>query len=347
MPRSIWNGSLSFGLVNVPVELYSATTDKTIHFNQFEDGTSDRIRYKRVNERTGDEVDFAHIVKGYDLGGGDYVLLSQEELEAVEPGRSRTIDVTDFVDQVEIDPILYRKAYYLAPKDASAAKAYRLLQEAMAASGKVGIAMFVMRAKQYLVTIRPEADVLALETMYFADEVLAPDDIKGLPVEADFTDRELKAAQLLIESMASDWDPERYQDTYRQQVEALVEAKRQGEEIVTEVHQAQPTKVVNLLDALNASVAAARGRRPSAPADGDEPAPAPAVAAPTDRSPGRRRAGPKATPRAVEAAKGLSKSDLYDRATELGVAGRSKMSRQELEAAVAAASAPQRRRRAS
>jgi DNA end-binding protein Ku len=334
MPRSIWNGSLSFGLVNVPVELYSATSDKTIHFNQFEEGTSDRIRYKRTNERTGEEVDFAHIVKGYDLGGGDYVLLSQDELEAVEPGRSRTIDVTDFVDQAEIDPICYRKAYYLAPKDDSAAKAYRLLQEAMAASGKVGIAMFVMRAKQYLVTIRPEADVLALETMYFADEVLVPDDIKGLPAEAEFTDRELQAARLLIESMASDWDHQRYQDTYRQQVEELVEAKRQGEEIVTEVHAPQATKVVNLLDALNASVAAARGRREGA----DAPAPV--------ARPGGRSKAPSTAP-STAPAKGLSKSDLYDRATELGIAGRSKMSRPELEAAVAAASAPQRRRRAS
>ncbi|MHB1583787.1 MAG: non-homologous end joining protein Ku, partial [Acidimicrobiales bacterium] len=265
MARAIWSGTLSFGLVSVPVELYSATVDRTIHFNQFEAGTSDRIRNKRVNERTGEEVDYADIVKGYDLGGGDYVLLSPEELEAVEPGRSRTIEVLDFVDSDQIDPIYYRKAYYLVPKGEAAARAYALLRRAMLESQRVGVAMFVMRAKQYLVAIRPEEELLALETMFFADEIVDPrQEIAGLPVPAaEFKPRELEAAKLLIDSMAAEWEPQAYRDTYREAVQAMVERKRHGEEIVTESTAEEPAPVVDLLEALSASVAAARARQKS------------------------------------------------------------------------------------
>ena len=207
MARTIWKGALSFGLVNVPVGLYPATQDKTIHFNQFEVGTSDRIRYKKVNERTGEEVRADKIVKGVDLGGGEYVLLTDDELAAAEPEKSRYIEITDFVDLDAIDPVYFRATYYLAPEGEAAGKAYALLHKAMREAGKVAIATFVMRNREYLVAIRPEGEVIALETMYFADEVRSPS--KELPdlahAEAP-SDREIKMAQLLIDSMEDSWD---------------------------------------------------------------------------------------------------------------------------------------------
>jgi DNA end-binding protein Ku len=170
MARTIWKGSLSFGLVNVPIGVYPATQDKSIHFNQFERGTSDRIRYKKVNERTGKEVESGNIVKGVDLGAGEYVILSEDELAAAEPERSRYIEITDFVSLNEIDPVYFNTTYYLAPEGETAGKAYALLRQAMQDSGKVAIATFVMRNKEYLVAIRPEADVLALETMSMSSQ---------------------------------------------------------------------------------------------------------------------------------------------------------------------------------
>ncbi|MHB8328038.1 MAG: non-homologous end joining protein Ku [Acidimicrobiales bacterium] len=328
MARAIWAGSLSFGLVNVPVELYSATEDKTIHFNQLQAGTSDRVRNKRVNERTGDEVDYNEIVKGYDLGGGDYVVVTPEELEAVEPGRTRNVEITDFIDIDAIDPVYYQKTYYLAPKGEQAHRAYALLRKAMEESGKVAIATLVMRGKQYLVAIRPEARVLTLETMYFADEVRDPTkEVSGLPVEEHFTSREVGTAKMLIESMASAWDPERYEDTYRRRVEELIERKRRGEEVVTESARAEPTPVVELMAALQASVDAARDRAPKS--------------TPTT---GRSTAVQAGTGEELST---LSKAALYDRATELDIPGRSKMSRLELARAVAAAAPGSRRRKAS
>ena len=232
VPRTIWKGALSFGLVNIPVGLYPATSDKSIHFNQFEEGTSDRIRYKKVNERTGEEVPQDRIVRGFDLGGGEYVILSEEELESAEPKKSRQIEISDFVGLADIDPVFFRSSYYLAPEGAGADKAYALLRQAMAEAGRVAIATLVMRNKEYLVAIRPDDDALALHTMYFSDEVRAPGRDLELPETGDVTERELSMAQLLIESMESDWDPERFHDTHRAKVEALIEEKRSGHEIV-------------------------------------------------------------------------------------------------------------------
>ena len=226
--RTIWKGALSFGLVNIPVGLYPATSDKSIHFNQFEEGTSDRIRYKKVNERTGEEVPNDRIERGFDLGGGEYVILTDEELESAEPKKSRQIEISDFVGLVDIDPVFFRSSYYLAPEGEGADKAYALLRRAMADAGRIGIATLVMRNKEYLVAIRPEDDALALHTMYFSDEVRSPGkELPELPENGEVTDRELSMAQLLIESMESDWDPERFHDTHREKVEALIEEKRQ------------------------------------------------------------------------------------------------------------------------
>jgi DNA end-binding protein Ku len=258
MARAIWKGSLSFGLVNVPVGLYPATSDKAVHFNQFEEGTSDRIRYKKVNERTGQEVESSHIVKGVDLGGGEFVIVTDEELAAAEPERSRYIEITDFVGLEEIDPVYFRTTYYLAPEGDAAGRAYALLRQAMRESGKVAIASFVMRNKEYLVAIRPEADVIALETLYFADEVRSPEkELPNLPDMEDPSDREIKMAELLIESMEGTWDPTHYRDTHRQKIEALVEEKRQGKEIVAAT-SAPTAKVVDLMEALNASIKASK-----------------------------------------------------------------------------------------
>jgi DNA end-binding protein Ku len=270
MPRSIWKGALNFGLVNVPVGVYTATQDKTIHFNQFEEGTSDRIRYKKINERTGEEVPAGRIVKGYDLGGGEYVLLSDEELETAEPQKSRLIEITDFVDLEQIDPVYYRSTYYLAPEGEAANKAYALLRQVMRNANKVAIGTVVMRNKEYPVTIRPDDDVLKLETMYFADEIRSPStELPELPSSSELSDREVSMAELLLASMESEWDPDKYHDTHRQKVEALIEAKRTGNEIVTGTEEAPAsTKVVDLMEVLSASIDSVKSHRTTKPAAG-------------------------------------------------------------------------------
>lgn len=342
MARAIWTGTLSFGLVNLPVGLFPAVTDRTIRFNQFQAGTSDRVRQKRVNERTGEEVEYTDVVKGYDLGGGEYVIVTPEELESVEPGRSRTIEISDFVNLEDIDPIYYKAAYYLSPHGEGSERAYALLRRAMEESGKVAIATMVLRTKEHLVAVRPTDSALALETMYFADEVRDPaSEIEGLPDHADFKGRELDMAKLLIDSMTSDWEPERFHDTYRERVEELIDQKRNGE-VVTAERREEPAPVVDLMKALQASVDKVRSDKP---VDLEGKAP-------------RKRAAGKSSPRAGVASRAgvdddfsnMSKAELQETASNLGIAGRSRMSRAELETAVAAASTEEKRpkrRRAS
>ncbi|MBW3627075.1 MAG: Ku protein, partial [Actinobacteria bacterium] len=264
MARAIWSGSISFGLVNVPVKLFSATEQKDVSFHQFQEGTGQRIRYRRVAEESGEEVDYGDIVKGYEVEKGRHVLVTPEELESVDPGRTRTIEIEDFVDLAEIDPIYYEKSYYLAPAEGSGAeKPYALLLRGMEESGKVAIGRFVLRTKQYLAAIRPAAGVLVLETMYFADEVRDPSvDVDGVPVDGvELSERERAIAGQLIESLSSAWEPERYADTYRQRVLELIERKAEGEDVVTEPARADEGEVVDLMAALEASVAAARQGR--------------------------------------------------------------------------------------
>jgi DNA end-binding protein Ku len=262
MARAIWSGSIGFGLVNVPVGLYSATEDKTVHFNQFEKGTDDRVRNKRVNEETGEEVEYSDVVKGYDLGDGRHVIVTPEELEEVEPGKSSTIAITDFVSAAEIDPVYYRRSYYLAPKTDDAAKPYGLLLQAMEKAERIGIATFVMRGKQYLAAIRPQDRVLVLETMYFGDEVRdAADELPSIPRKQSFSDKEIRMAVGLIDSLTTEWKPSNYADTYRDRVLDLVKAKAKGREVVVD-HEEEPTaEVVDLMEALRRSVDAAKSRR--------------------------------------------------------------------------------------
>ena len=305
MPRTVWKGALNFGLVNVPVGLYSATQDKTIHFNQFEEGTSDRIRYKKVNERTGDEVPAGKIVKGFDLGGGEYVLLSDDELASAEAEKSKLIEITDFVDLDQIDPVFYRSTYYLAPEGEAADKAYALLRQVMRDANKVAIGTLVMRNKEYPVAIRPDDEVLKLETMFFADEIRSPTkDFPELPGADEVTDRELEMAKLLLQSMESDWDPEKYQDTHRRQVEAIIEAKRQGDEIVTGT-QAQPasTRVVDLMEVLSASVNSLKAAKQPAEAPSRTTAKKAATPATKKRAAPKRPTPIKATTKTTKASK--------------------------------------------
>jgi len=267
MPRAIWSGSISFGLVNIPVKLYGAVSRKTVHFNQIDARTQARIKQKRVSSEDGSEVPYENIVKGYELSSGAYVIISDDELAALDPKALRTIDIDEFVDLSEIDPIYYDSAYFLAPD--KAAKPYALLAAAMEEQGKVGIAHFVMRTKQYLAAIRPVDGKLMLSTMVYADEVNDPASIPELADldEVELPDKELTMARQLIESLSAEFEPDKFQDTYRKAVEGLIEAKAAGEEIIAPVNGVEPAQVIDLMAALEASVAAAkdaRSRHPTA-----------------------------------------------------------------------------------
>ncbi len=259
MPRSIWSGAISFGLVNVPVKLYSAVSRKTVRFNQLNEKTGNRIQQKRVDPETGDEVPFEQIVKGFELTKDRYVVITPDEFDALDPERSRTIQIEDFVDQEDIDPIYYDHPYYLVP-DKGSEKAYGLLLNAQEASGKVAIARVVLRSKEQLVAIRPSGDLLMMETMIFHDEVVPHDEIDDLPDSKSLkvSDREVKMAQQLIDSLSSDFDPSKYRDEYREKVLDLIERKAQGQEIAVQPEAAAPAKVPDLMAALEASLAAVK-----------------------------------------------------------------------------------------
>lgn len=260
MARSIWSGFLSFGLVSIPVRLYSATQEHEVDFHQFERGTSDRIRYKRVNERTGDEVEYGDIVKGHDIGGGEHVIVEKDELDEVAPGRSRALEIEQFVELAEIDPIHFQKSYYLGPADDDNASSYALLRTALDKTDRAAVAKFVMRGKEYLACVRTSGPVLILETMFFADEIRDPVKELGDLPKAASKGKQLDMAVDLIEAMTEDWKPKKYHDTYTERVEELVDAKRKGEEVVTESAPAA-TGVTDLLSALQDSVAAAKKGR--------------------------------------------------------------------------------------
>lgn len=269
MARAIWSGAISFGLVNVPVKLYSATSPKTVRFHQLASKTGARIRQKRVDPTTGDEVPYEEIVKGFEITPDHYVLIDPDELDALDPKATKTIDIEEFVDLQEIDPLYYDHSYYLAPT-AGGAKPYRLLLDAMRESGKVGIGRVVLRSKQQLCALRPTGDVLTLTTMLFGDEVLAPDRLDELDSVADqqASERELNMAQQLISSLAADFKPTKYRDEYRERVLALIERKAAGEEIAIQPEAEEPAAAPDLMAALEASLAAVRS-------DEEEPKPAP------------------------------------------------------------------------
>ena len=286
MARSIWSGAISFGLVNVPVKLFSAVSRKTVRFNQLNQETGNRIQQKRVDPETGEEVPYDKLVKGYELTKDRYVVIRPEELDALDPERTRTIDIEDFVDLEDIDPVYYDHPYYLVP-DKGAAKAYGLLLNAMEASGKVAIARVVIRSKEALVAIRPAGDLLMMETMIFHDEVVPHDELDDLPDAKDLkaSERELKMAQQLIDSLSSEFDPSRYRDEYRDKVLDLIERKAAGEDIAVQPEAPAPAKVPDLMAALEASLAAVKDDSDSK-ADG----------ASKTKSPSKKSSGRSTTP---------------------------------------------------
>jgi DNA end-binding protein Ku len=323
MARSVWSGTLTFGLVTLPVSLATATQSHTVRFHQLERGTSDRVRNRRVNERTGEEVPYDRIVKGYDTGGGEYVVVEPEELDEITPGRSRSIEIVGFADLKAIEPIYFDTTYFVQPRDESYAKVYGLLRGALAETGRAGIATMSMRQKEYLVAVHAEGGVVVMHTMHWADEVRDPlETLDNLPGEAEPSAKELKMATQLIEAMAMDWDPHSFHDTTQERIRELVEAKQRGETVEKGAPAPESTNVVDLMSVLRDSVDKAQQGR-----GGD----------------GKRRRGRRtgrAAPR--QDLSGLTKAQLYEMAADADVPGRSSMNRDELERAVADAAGGRR-----
>jgi DNA end-binding protein Ku len=260
MARAIWSGSISFGLLNVPVKLYSAVSKKSVSFRELRESDGSRVRHKRVAEADGKEVDYGDIVKGYEIAPDQYVVITRDELEELDPKKTRAIEVQDFVDLDDIDPIYFDHPYYLGP-DKGAERAYALLVQAMEDSHKVAICRFVLRNRESLAALRPMNGVMTMATMRFADEVVSPDeltDVLGEETEKP-KKKELDMAKALIDSLTSDFDAEQYKDEYRDELLALIERKAKGESIVsTEAEAPKPTKAPDLMAALEESLAAVK-----------------------------------------------------------------------------------------
>jgi DNA end-binding protein Ku len=289
MPRAIWSGAISFGLVNIPVKLYSAVNRKTVRFNQLDGKDGTRIQQKRVNPATGEEVPFERIVKGHEIAPDRYVVVTPEELESVEPRKTRMIEIEDFVELDQIDPIFYDHPYYLAPGK-GASKAYALLLKAMEESGRVGIARVVIRSKEQLVALRADGNVLHMETMLFGDEVVSPDSFDEIPEAGDLkaSKREVQMASELIDSLASDFDPSKYRDEYRDRVLELIEAKAEGQEIAVQPEEEAPAEVPDLMAALEASIASAKRQGGTAKKAKPKAKKAPARKSPAKKAPAKK-----------------------------------------------------------
>jgi DNA end-binding protein Ku len=287
----MWKGAISFGLVSIPIKVFPATEEKSLSFNQLHDEDHGRIKYQRVCAKCGEVVPYEHIVRGYEYEKDRYVVLTEEELESVPVESSRAIDIMQFVDAEEIDPILYKKSYYLVPEE-TGVKAYRLLREAMSEDGRVGIAKVSFRDKEHLSALRFSGDVLVLETMYWPDEIRASK-FDELQKDAKLRPQEVQMARSLIDNLTEEWDPEQYRDEYRKALLEMVEKKVAGEEIEV-IEAPEPTKVVDLMEALKASVEQARqtpaaSRPPSARAASKKKSSA--KKSPAKKSASKRKAG--------------------------------------------------------
>ncbi|MFE2350198.1 non-homologous end joining protein Ku [Kitasatospora cineracea] len=357
MAKPVWKGTLTFGLVSLPVALYPATEPHTVRFHQLQRGTTDRVRQRRVNERTGEEVPFEDIVKGYELAEGQYVVVEPAELEEISPGRSRTIEINGFADLAEIDPVFFDKTYYLGPADPTAAKVYQLLVEALVHSHRAGIAVFSMRGREYLTAVDSADGLLELHTMHWADELRDPQqEVPDLPARRkDFNRTELATAEQLIGMLAVDWHPDDYHDTYEERVRALVEAKADGREITLSAGaEPEATEATELMDVLRRSLDEARakggggtGRRNGGGGGGRGRAASRGAAEPKRVAEPKRaarpgKAGAQEAAEAVEDLASLSKTELYRRAAALGVPHRSTMTRDQLQYALKAAARPRR-----
>jgi DNA end-binding protein Ku len=304
-PRALWSGTISFGLVNVPVRLYSAIDDHTLHFHFVHEKDSSRIGYEKICKAEGKPVPNEEIVRAFEYEKGEFVYLSDEDFDAAKVEGYRTIDIRDFVPYEQIDPVFFRHTYYVGPQE-GAERVYSLLRRALEDSGLAGIAKFVMRDRQNLGCLRVRDGVITLEQMYFADEVRRPEDVVPEQVEAD--ERELQMAAQLVEAFTGDFEPGRYRDTYRDTLCEIIEAKRKGKEVHAAAAEPEEEQPTDLMAALRASVEAARARRsPVASRDGDGELDS------------------------------LSKGELYELAKERDIPGRSQMSREELVEALRAA----------
>jgi DNA end-binding protein Ku len=302
VPNAIWTGSISFGLVTVPVRMISATRSLDVRFHQLEESTGARIRRKWVSDQTGDEVPNDQIVKGYEFEPGRYVVVDAEELAGLKPKASRQIEIEDFVDLADIDPVFFEQPYYLVP-DKDNAKAYRLLADVMEEEGKVAVGRFVLRSKEALVAIRSVDGVLVLEMMRFADEVLAPDREQPLPeAESEPSEREKDMARQLVTSLTATFDPEKYHDEYREELLALIDKKAAGEEIVAAPEPEEPAKVLDLMAALEASLERAGAKQSkSGRAPAKKAASRTTAAKTTKRAPAKKAAAKKASAKKVAA----------------------------------------------
>jgi len=269
MPRALWNGAISFGLINIPVKLYSAISPRSVRFNQIDTTNNARIRNRKVNAETGDEVDPDDIARGFEVSKGQYVIVSDDELAALQPKASHTIDLEEFVDLGEVDPIYFDGAFHVAPGP-GAGKPYALLVQALSEAGKVAVARFVMRSRQHVAIMRPVDGRLLLSMMVYADEINAADGIDEFELldDVELSDKEVEMAEQLIESLTAEFDPGRFTDTYRAELMGLIEAKAAGAEPALEAPSTvDDDVVVDLMAALERSVAdakKARGRHPSA-----------------------------------------------------------------------------------
>jgi DNA end-binding protein Ku len=270
MPRVMWKGAISFGLVNIPIRMYTAVKEKSVQFHMLSSDGTCRLRRKLYCPETGKEYEFKDAARGYEVAPGQYVLIDKEELEQLRPDLGRNIEIEDFVSLEEIDPLRYERPYYLAPAEGGG-RPYRLLVEAMERMGKVGIARFVLREKQHLAALRITQGGLCLSTMYWADEVLAFKDVSALP-DDKVDEHQLELATNLISALTKPFDPSRYQDTYRQELMGLIERKAEGKRIPVHKEPEQGAQVVDLMDALKRSLDKAGGKRPSARSEQPSPA---------------------------------------------------------------------------
>ncbi len=297
MPRAIWTGSISFGLLNVPVKLYSAVSKKSVSFRELRESDGSRVRHKRVAEADGEEVAYEEIVKGYEITPEQYVVITKDELEELDPKKTRAIEIQDFVDLDEIDPIYFDHPYYLGP-DKGAERAYALLVKAMEDSHKVAVARFVLRNRESLAALRPMEGVMTMATMRFADEVVSPGEIKDVVANGDVPKpekRELEMAKALIDSLSSDFEAGKYRDEYREELLALIERKAKGETLVQPESEApKPTKAPDLMAALEESLAAVKSEdeksKPAKPARKSSGAKPKTPAKPASKSRSRSKA---------------------------------------------------------
>jgi DNA end-binding protein Ku len=289
MPRPVWSGTISFGLVTIPVKMFNAVSRKSVSFNQLDNRSMARIKYKKVSADDGNEVPDENIVKGYEVSKGQYVIVDPDELEQFMPAATRALELDEFVDLAELDPVLFDSPYYLAPDKAP--KPYVLLAKAMEAAGKVGVGRLVMRNKQYIAAIRAVDGQLVMSTMVYEDEVVSPSSIEEMADLAgvEVSDKELAMAGQLVESLAGTFDHDRYKDSYREQVMDLIEKKAAGVELTVAERPSSSPAVIDLMAALEASVKAAKEARTRHPSTHDAEAEAGALPAPTKLATARKK----------------------------------------------------------